>query len=149
MKRVVEVSEISKYAPHRPPMVWVDKVIDYGPSMGECLVHIKEDALYMEEKGLRASSCLEFIAQSYGFMSICHRVFVTNPEAKPLKRAFLASFTKTNFAKPPAMRKVRPGDTLSIKISGVRQMGPITLFTGQVVHDGTVLCESHMKVFSE
>lgn len=150
MKKAVQVQDIWQYIPHKPPMVWIDQITDYGATAGECIVNIKKDAHYMDGEGiLRASSCVEFIAQAYGFMSICYRVYESQPNAKPLKRAFLASFKDVDFCPEETMRAVKDGDRLVVKISGVRAMGPINLFQGQVFKGDQLLCETNMKVFSE
>jgi predicted hotdog family 3-hydroxylacyl-ACP dehydratase len=149
LKPPIEVKDIWEFAPHRPPMVWVDQILEYGANHGESLVHIKADAHYMNENGLRPSSCLEFIAQSYGFISICHRKFTGDPVHQAPRRAFLASFKDAMFCPETLLKSVRAGDILNVRISGVRQMGPIILFQGQVHRGNELLCESQMKVFSE
>jgi 3-hydroxymyristoyl/3-hydroxydecanoyl-(acyl carrier protein) dehydratase len=145
---VVNVKDIEKYAPHRPPMVWVDYVVDCSATEGECIVNVRGDAHYMSENGMRASACVEFIAQSYGFMSIAYRVN-KNPDSQPLKRAFLASIGGAVFAPSAEIAKVKAGDELRVKISNARERGPITAFKGAVLHGSTVLCSCDMKVFSE
>ena len=130
-------------------MVWIDEVVNYGAREGTCLVRIKKDALYMDPEGLRASSCMEFIAQAYGYMSIAYRIYESEPDAKPLKRAFLASIKDAKTCAPDRLREVCDGDELQVKISGIRSMGPITLFNGQVVRGEELLCTAQMKVFSE
>lgn len=145
---VINVKDIEKYAPHRPPMVWVDSVTKYGASGGECLVKVRKDAHYMSENGMRASACVEFIAQSYGFISIVHRLN-ENPESKPLRRAFLASISGATFSSPSDLATVMAGDELVVKISGARERGAITAFKGVVLHGTRILCDCDMKVFSE
>ncbi len=148
MKKV-DFQSIIPYSPHRPPMVWIDDVVSYGETAGECLVRVKEDSLYMDPEGLRASACLEFIAQAYGYMSIAWRIYEAQPNAKPLKRAFLASIKDAKTCEPDRLREVRVGDELRVKISGVRWMGPITMFGGEVLRGNEVLASAHMKVYSE
>ena len=145
---VINVKDIERYAPHRPPMVWVDYVVSCNATEGECIVNVRGDAHYMSESGMRASACVEFIAQSYGFTSIVHRVN-KDPNSKPLTRAFLASIGDAVFAQPAAIAKVKAGDELRVKISNTRTRGSITAFKGAVLHGSTVLCECDMKVFSE
>lgn len=130
-------------------MVWVDDVLRYSSSSGECLIKIKKDSPYMDSEGLRASSCIEFIAQSYGYMSIAHRLYEVDPNSKPLGRAFLVAIKDAKFYAPDVYKKIKEGDTLIVKIFDLRQMGSITLFNGQVEWDDLVLCKAHLKVFSE
>lgn len=129
-------------------MVWVDYVVSYGATEGECIVNIKADAHYMSEGGMRASACVEFIAQGYGFMSIVYRVKM-KPDSAPLKKAFLASIGNCTFASQEVMAKVKAGDELRVKITSARERGAITAFKGAVLLGEVSLCECDMKVFCE
>lgn len=129
-------------------MVWVDYVVSYGPTEGECIVNVKSDAHYMSEGGMRASACVEFIAQAYGFMSIVYRVKM-KPDSAPLKKAFLASIGNAGFADAATMARVKAGDELRVKISSARERGAITAFKGSVLLGEVSLCECDMKVFCE
>ena len=91
----MDISEVLAYAPHRAPMVWVDEVISFSDNAqgGECLIKIKSEGHYMGPKGLRASSCVEFIAQSYGSR------FLTFAMSDPLPHLRAKSFsTAKSFA---------------------------------------------------
>ena len=150
MKQAIPVKEIWEFAPHRPPMVWVDEVLNYSATGGETCLTLRPDGHYLGDGGvLRPTSCLEFIAQSYGFISVCHRQFSGDPVSQTPKRAFLASFNDAKFGSRKLLRSVKPGDALRIQVKGVRLMGPIISFSGQVSRGPDVLCESRMKVFSE
>lgn len=129
-------------------MVWVDSVVSYGATEGECIVKVKGDAHYMSEGGMRASACVEFIAQAYGFMSIVYRVKI-KPDSEPLKKAFLASIGGCTFASSDVISKVKPGDELRVKITSARDRGAITAFKGAVLHGDVSLCECDMKVFCQ
>lgn len=146
---MIPAPEIQKYIPHRPPMVWIDWVTEYGPTAGECLIDVKADALYMSPEGLRPSSLVEFIAQTYGFVWICHVTRNLDPTSKGMSVAMLAAFKDVKFAPPPAMKAVKAGDRLVCKISGIRAMGPITSFRGQVWNGDTLLAEAQMRTFSQ
>jgi 3-hydroxymyristoyl/3-hydroxydecanoyl-(acyl carrier protein) dehydratase len=145
----IQVCDILKYIPHRPPMVWVDEVVRFSKVDGECLIHIRADGLYMSPMGLRSSSCLEFIAQAYGFISTCYITRVLDPNAGPMKRAMLVSFKDARFASPEILASVRAGDTLRVPVEGVRAVGPITAFYGRVFRGETLLCEVQMRTFCE
>ncbi len=118
MPETISAREIQHYIPHRPPMVWIDEVIDYSADGGECLVHLKTRSLYLSPRGLRAPSCLEFIAQAYGFCWIAYVTRVQNPGAAPMSRAFLAAFKDARFAAPARLAQVKAGDTLTVKNLG-------------------------------
>ena len=130
-------------------MVWIDEVTGYSEKAGECRVRLKTDGFYMAPGGrLRPTSCLEFIAQAYGFISVCHHIFILNPDSKPLSKAFLASVKDARIPGGDILQQLHPGDLLTIKISGVRQMGPIVMFSGEVLKDAQ-LRETDAAVLAE
>lgn len=145
----VQVKDIARFLPHRPPMVWIDQVVSFSEKSGECRVRLKPEGHYMTGGKLRPSSCLEFIAQAYGFISVCHHIYILDPNSKPLTKAFLASIKGAKLPSEELLDQIHVEDELSITISGVRQMGPIVLFNGKVTRDDLVLCTTQMKVFKE
>jgi predicted hotdog family 3-hydroxylacyl-ACP dehydratase len=148
-ERAIPVKEIEKYLPHRPPMVWIDEVISFSEKAGECRVRLQADGHYMDRESLRSTSCLEFIAQAYGFISVCHHIYILDPNSKPLSKAFLASMKDARLPSVDILSQVQAGDQLSITVQGVRQMGPIVMFHGQVKKGDLVVCQAQMKVFKE
>ncbi len=131
-------------------MVWVDDVLQFSEKAGVCRVRLKIDAHYMDaEQRLRPTSCLEFIAQAYGFISVCHHIYILDPNSKPLSKAFLASIKNAKLPSLEILSQLRAGDDLTISVTGVRQMGPIVLFLGNVSRGDLVVCEAEMKVFKE
>jgi hypothetical protein len=77
--------------PHRPPMLWVDKVLWSRDGEGECLVELKRDAHYYDSGEIRTSSFIEWMAQSYGLVS------AVSDNAGTPKKAFLAAISNANF----------------------------------------------------
>lgn len=142
------IRDVLPFVPHRPPMVWVDEIMTFEATSGECRVTMRDGAHFMSPDGLRSSSCLEFIAQAYGYCSVAYSR-QKDPNSPPLKKAFLASFKDVIFADGDRIRQVKAGDHLLAKFSGVRQIGPITMFNGVAIHDGTVICQAQLKVFCE
>jgi 3-hydroxymyristoyl/3-hydroxydecanoyl-(acyl carrier protein) dehydratase len=148
--RAIKVSDIWEFAPHRPPMVWVDEVLEYSASAGLTKLTLQGEGHYFGEgRRLRSSSCIEFIAQSYGFISVCYRHVKGDPVNQTPKRSYLASFKNVKFGSRDLFNSVRPGDVLLIRVSGVRLMGQIILFSGRVTRGDDVLCEGQMRVFSD
>lgn len=130
-------------------MVWIDEVLSYGENGGECRVRLKPDGLYFGDKGLRPASCIEFIAQAYGFMSVCYYVFDSAPHSKPTTKAFLASIKNAVLPSPEVLSQVHAGDELTISISNVRRVGPIVSISGRVQRGDLFLSEAQLKVFTD
>lgn len=146
--RKIKLEEIYQFVPHRPPMVWVDEIVSFSDHSGACAIHIKSDGHYMGTDGLRPSSCLEFIAQAYGYCSVAYK-YSQNPNTSPLKRAFLAAFKDVELPDAATLKRITGGTSVIARFSGVRQIGPITMLDGEVVHDGAVICRANLKVFCE
>lgn len=146
---IVPIQDILRYVPHRPPMVWIDKVKSWSSQDGECEIHIKSDAHYMGPKGLRNTSCLEFIAQSYGYSHTCHIVHDLDPQSNGMSKAYLASFNSVEFAAPEVFAAIKDGDVLNVRVHNARKIGPITAFKGEVIWRNQVICSAKMKVFCE
>jgi hypothetical protein len=149
MSASIRVEDILQYIPHRPPMVWVNEVTRFSKIDGECLIHLKPDGLYMGPNGLRPTSCLEFVAQAYGFISTCYITRILDPHAKGMERAMLVSFKDARLAPAEEFAQVRGGETLRVPITGVRDVGPITAFHGEVWLGERLLAEVQMRTFCE
>lgn len=144
----VNILDVLPYVPHRPPMVWVDEIAKFEATSGECIIHMKAGGTFLGPDGLRKSSCLEFIAQSYGYCSVAYDHSV-DPNAKPLKNAFLASFKDVVFADASVFAKVKIDDRLHVYFSDVRKLGSIVVFNGRALHNGAELARANIKVFCE
>lgn len=149
MKKPVEAKDIWKYIPHRPPMIWIDRITDWGATEGASEVDVRTDAHYMSPEGLRPSSCIEIIAQTYGLVWTCHVIYNVDPNSKGMSVAMLAAFKDVKFAPPDVMRTVKEGDRLICRISKVRWVGPIASFRGEVWLGETLLAEAGMRTFSQ
>ena len=145
----IQVTEVMDFIPHRPPMVWVDEVLRFSQIDGECTLRLRQGGLYLGERGLRPSSCLELIAQSYGFISTCYITRISDPGAPPMKRAMLVSFKDAKFAPRAIFESLRLGDVLRMPIEGVRTVGPITAFHGRALRGDDLLCDVQMRTFCE
>ena len=148
MNKTSNIRDVLPFVPHRPPMVWVDEIVTFDETSGECRVVMLDGAHFLGAEGLRSTSCLEFIAQAYGYCSVAFSR-QKDPNAPPLKKAFLASFKDVVFADSARIAQVKVGDLVQAKFSGVRHIGPIALFNGVAVHAGEVICQAQLKVFCE
>jgi 3-hydroxymyristoyl/3-hydroxydecanoyl-(acyl carrier protein) dehydratase len=145
--KTLSTAELIDWLPHRPPMVWVDEVGESSENGGECFVTLREDGLYFASHGLRETSPIEFLAQGFGYLAAATSVRSGKTEVPQKQKAFLVSVTQCTLHD---LSTVRAGDQLTISVSGVKHVGPITLFNGKVATDsGTLLCEANLKVFSE
>jgi len=140
----ISAATLAEALPHRPPMVWIDEVLEASATAGKAAVQVKADAAYRDSRGNRPSAAIEWMAQAFGFVQAAHRAQTAN--TMPVKRAFLASVSDF---RSEADLTFATG-ILTVTVDGFREFGPLVLFRG-VVHDakGHKLAEGRLKVFVE
>ena len=147
INKKILTSTLAPWIPHRPPMIWIDEVISFGPKGGECLVHLKSDAGYLTRGKLRPSSLFEFVAQAQAFVGICCAMEQGSAEVA-FREAFLVAVTDANLEDWRDFKDAEPGTTLTVKVSAPRSLGPINIFSGSVwTSDNICIGSTKMKAF--
>ena len=146
----MNVSDLIPFLPHRPPMVWIDQIIevgqDYKGLTGTCLVNLDSQSLYVNNsKELRASSAIEFTAQGFGYLKAAYQVIhkINNPPTKTYLtgvRSCRANFQGMD---------IDDIKQLEVKISVLREMLPITYVKGELTLPGSdkVLAVAEIQVY--
>lgn len=145
----LSVKELNRYLPHRPPMIWIDKVIDVGTDYkklsGTCQVQINPTALYCFEGGINGSAAVEFTAQAFGYLKAAYQVthqFVDTPSNTYLTgvRSCKADFSKLS---PDGNQE------LQIEVSVVREIQPLTIVRGTILNaqTGEVYAQAEIQVY--
>lgn len=138
----IEIKELETELPHRPPMVWIDRVLWIDATKGECEVVIDPKALYCENGKVRQVAPIEWIAQAVGFSRAARDKL--NPERK-IHEAFLVGIRDT---KIEGLEVLKAGDKVRIKAEIKRELAPLTLVKGTVLFEDKCLAESTLKLFS-
>lgn len=148
-KKAISTSELVSWIPHRPPMVWIDEVLSYGPEGGECVLILKDDGHYMTNGKLRASSLVEFIAQTHAFVEVCN-IVKADAQAAPLTEAFLVSITDAIFEDLDQYPEILSDKKLFIQTGPARKLGAITVFSGSVrTSANNQICTANIKVYTK
>jgi predicted hotdog family 3-hydroxylacyl-ACP dehydratase len=143
---ITSTQELLEFLPHRAPMVWIDEVGEISEFRSECFVTLKANGLYFSNGVLRRTSLIEFIAQGFGYQAAASAL---RSGAQPPRaaKAFLASVSKCVLS---STESLKPGDRLRIVLENAKSIGPITLFSGQVIgQNGQEYCSASLKVFSQ
>ena len=129
----LNVKDLVPYLPHRPPMVWISKILevgkDYKGLTGRCLVEVDSNALYVNNRTeIRGSSAIEFTAQSFGYLKAAYQLIhkITDVPSKTYLtgvRSCQANFT--NY-------EITEGAKLEVQISVLREMLPVTYIKGEI-----------------
>jgi predicted hotdog family 3-hydroxylacyl-ACP dehydratase len=144
----IPTADIWQYGPHRPPMVWIDKILSYDEHDGECSLTVQADGLYMGAEGLRPTACIELIAQASGYITICFTV-LDRGQTGAIKRAFLAGVKGADLPTTEVLSQVHVGDELRVHIHRSREMGPISVIEGRVMKGDLLVAKAQLKVFKE
>lgn len=128
----VSTEELRAYLPHRPPMIWVDEVLE--ASSGErgliatCKVDIRRDRGFVAGNGaVRPSAVVEWIAQGYGFA----KAFRRREEGFGLAgfgRAFLVAIANCEVN----LEGIEGQDAVLVHVEEVREMHPAYIVDGRV-----------------
>ena len=93
----IDAEKLQTALPHRPPMLWINKVLWAEHGTGISLVVLDRTAHYYDNKKLRASSLIEWMAQAYGLNTAAYELFTNGKEAKTPSKAFLAAVSNVTF----------------------------------------------------
>ena len=125
---VLDVEQIKKLLPHRPPMLLVEKLTDIVPGQsatGYKAVSINEPYFmghFPERAVMPGVLIVEAMAQTAG---------------KTSSVVYFMTIENARFRKP-----VGPGDLLRMQVSLIRSRGPVWKFGGQAFVDDTLCAEA-------
>lgn len=133
MKVNQPVSEYKKFLHHRAPMVWVDRVVEAGKNdiglYGACRVLLNSGRLFLSDnKKVRGSAAVEFIAQTYGYVRACYQQ--QNNITYRGKRTLLTGIR--NCTSRFSQKEIDENEELHIEIQTVRELQPLIFVRGQV-----------------
>lgn len=150
MEFPVPVSDLYEYLPHRPPMVWVDEVLevgkDYKGLSGACRIKVDNAALYVSnKKELRGSAAIEFTAQAFGYLKATYQVL--HQFSDPPKETYLTGVRKcsSQFSDLDLSGSL----DLKISLSVIREILPLTYVRGELtdMKTGKTLAETEIQVY--
>jgi 3-hydroxyacyl-[acyl-carrier-protein] dehydratase len=139
-KRTIDLNEIKNLIPHRYPMLFVDKVVDYEPN--KYLHAIKNVTInepvfnghFPDFAIFPGVFILEALAQATGILGFKSRDSEVENELY-----LFASIDKAKFKNP-----VYPGDTLNLHVEFLKERRGMWKFYGEARVDGKVVCSAEL-----
>ena len=134
---VLDVEQIKKLLPHRPPMLLVEKLTDIVPGQSATrykAVSINEPFFmghFPERAVMPGVLIVEAMAQTAGAL-VMHSL-----GASPSAVVYFMSIESARFRKP-----VSPGELLRMQVSLIRSRGPVWKFGGQAFVGDTLCAEA-------
>lgn len=143
---MIERSEIETMIPHRPPFLWIDRVVELEP--GVRCVAVKfidpKDPIFAghfpAKPILPGVLLIEAVAQTAGVMM---GSAATQDAAGTAQLALLAAVNRFKFLKP-----VTPGQQLRIETRKLTDAGPMAYISGTVWVDGEIVASGELSVVS-
>jgi len=134
----VDVQEVMRRIPHRPPFLMIDRAVDYRPSrsiVGIKCVTINEPFFvghFPGEPVMPGVLIIEAMAQTGGLLM--SKSWDVEPEGKII---LFMSVDNCRFRAP-----VRPGDVLRLEVEVQRERGPAVKFRGRAMVGGKLAAEA-------
>ena len=138
---VLNIDQIRKLIPHRPPMLLIDRVENIildKEAMGIKAVSFNEPYFvghFPDFPVMPGVLIIEAIAQTASVM-----VAASTPDFTSGKLVFFTTIEKARFRQP-----VRPGDLLEMHISKTLAKGPLWKFTGKATVSGMIVAEARFS----
>ena len=138
---MLDINDIMKILPHRPPFLLVDRVTELEP--GKRIVGIKNVTMnepffpghFPGHPVMPGVLIIEALAQA-----ACILAIMSSDESVRSKVTYFASIDKARFRKP-----VIPGDQLSLEIEATGCKRGIWIFNAKAFVDGKLVTEAELK----
>jgi predicted hotdog family 3-hydroxylacyl-ACP dehydratase len=133
------VTDIIHLIPQKPPFVMVEKLLYVDENNARSSFIIKADNVFVKDNLFQEAGLMENIAQTVALGA----GYLASEENKPAAVGYIAAVKDLEIFGLPKV-----GDDLVTEISVQNRIMGITVIAGKVWHDGHLLAQCEMKVFS-
>jgi predicted hotdog family 3-hydroxylacyl-ACP dehydratase len=124
--------------PHRPPMVLVDSVVEYGPQRITARRTVRQGEPFVDSDGLDDAALLEVIAQT---IAAGDALYAKSKKGRVL-RGYLTGMTGVAIHS-----RARIGETIEVSADCLKRMDGMGLFEARAEASGRLLAEGRFKLF--
>lgn len=129
---------VTDYLPHRPPMLFIDRIDDATNQGAACMATIKPDCIFLQDGVVHPSAMIEFVAQA---CAIAAGVDASRTGGPP-KLGFIIGCREVAFA----VDHFSVGDELTIVVKKIIGGDQLAAFNGTVSRDGVVCVTIQLSV---
>ncbi|WP_413293190.1 AMP-binding protein [Bdellovibrio sp. HCB185ZH] len=140
----MSVQHMKYLLPHKGGAVWIDDVAEFKKGQGVGQVTLQSHGRYFSDGKIRESSCIEWIAQTYGYSVIANDILGIEPAYKG-RVTFIAEVKNAQFDFVDADHK--PGDMIRIETTCTHDFGPLKVVNGKVFNDKKLLAQVGLKLY--
>jgi len=128
--------------PHRPPMLLIDRIVDFDKDTGmSCEADIKEDHLFLRDGRLEAPAMLEMIAQAAAAF-LGYRGLLLGTE---VHHGYLVGIQGMDFEDVV----IPVGSALNVEVKEERGRGDFGWYSGKVSLGDQVACTGTIMVYRD
>lgn len=133
------LSNAEKFLPHRPPMLFIDSLVEFSEKYARAEMKINENNIFLNREGvLDPLAGVEFIAQTAALFSARDML---KKSGKPFS-GLLVGFRDFEFFHP-----LKSGESVSVEIEKDDEIGSFALFNGRISSNGKVALSGTIKVW--
>lgn len=132
---------IEELLPHRPPMRWVDALIDCTETTAIATVHIGENHFALRDGALLETSLVECVAQTVA-AALGQRMRASG-QPGAANQGMLIGVTSFKIVAAPAV-----GSTLTIETREVKRLGPMLLVAATITSAGQPIASGELSLYA-
>ena len=135
---MIPVDNIEMLIPQKPPFVMIDKLLAFSEMATSTGFAIRVDNIFVEQDVFKEPGLVENIAQT----AAARAGYVSKTENKPVLVGYIGAVNNLQVFSLP-----KTGDELITEITIENQIFDVTLISGKISCNETVLAQCKMKIF--
>lgn len=135
---MITTGDIQSLIPQRPPFVMVDQLLSFTETTAHGGFTIKADNIFLENGEFKEPGLLENIAQT----AAARAGYISKKENKPVAIGYIGAVKNLEIYSFPKV-----GDELITEITIENQIFDVTIISGKISCNETVLAQCQIKIF--
>ena len=135
---MIATGDIQSLIPQRPPFVMVDQLLSFTETTAHGGFRIKADNIFLENGEFKEPGLLENIAQT----AAARAGYISKKENKPVATGYIAAVKNLEIYSFPKI-----GDELITEITIENQIFDVTLISGKITCNESLVAQCKMKIF--
>ena len=133
-----QLENILAFIPQRPPFVMVDEVLSSGDIVTRTTFLVTADNIFVENGVLKEPGLIENIAQT----AAARAGYIAQTENKPVRVGYIGAIRNLHVNGFPKIN-----DKLITEITIEKQIFDVSVISGKITCNDTVLAQCEMKIF--
>jgi predicted hotdog family 3-hydroxylacyl-ACP dehydratase len=135
---MVTIENIESLIPQRPPFVMVDTLLYSGETITRTGFNIRPDNIFVEAGKFKEPGLVENIAQT----AAARAGYISHTAGKPVLTGYIGAVKNLQIFSLP-----KTGDELITEITIENQIFDVTLISGKISCNETLIAQCEMKIF--